>query len=350
MTYTAQDVNVALQQPGWYVLNVPSAGTAAAQASRTPSTLGKVLCKCIFLFILACYFVYLFVIVNAMIIQNFKDCGLPACPLELSLFRLYGVTTVNNAEMWIVARPSSTPSSMNNATAAVAPRGLAATHRRPFTLPVDVAPPKGQSHIPARALEVPADQHILHNDTVLSPPTVPDPGLDHRRRQKNLKPRTPADIPYNPPSKGTVVVLPGSGLRTDYVPPRFRKPVFAPANNTTNPTALAPTYNTTLINHPPTAPTNNTHLPPTNTTNTLTYPALPPNTPFRRIFPAAPLPDSCETSQKQTFLLPPLSPDGPPRLVNQAGEAVPIPLAVFMMWRKHRDFGELLFDEVVPES
>lgn len=342
MTYTAQDVNVALQQPGWYVLNVPSAGPAAAQASRTPSTLGKVLCKCIFLFILACYLVFLFVILNAMIIQNFKDCGLPACPLELSLFRLYGVTTVNNAEMWIVARPNSTPNNANNATAAVAPRGLAATDRRPFTLPVDVAPPKGQSHIPARALEDHADQHILHNDT----PTVPDPGLDHRR-QKNLKPRTPADIPYNPPSKGNVVLLPGSGLRTDYVPPRFRKPAFAPANSTTNPPVLAPnsthvtpTHNITLISHPPTTPN----------TTTKTYPALPPNTPFRRIFPAAPLPDSSETSQKQTFLLPPLLPDGPPRLVNQAGEAVPIPLAVFMMWRKHRDFGELLFDEVVPES
>lgn len=340
MTYTTQDVNAALQQPGWYVLNVPSAGTAAAQASRTPSTLGKVLCKCIFLFILACYLVYLFLILNAMTIQNFQDCGLPACPLELSLFRLYGVTTVNNAEMWIVARPNSTPSSMNNATAAVAPRGLAATDRRPFTLPVDVAPPKGRSHIPARALEVPADQHILHNDT------VPDPGLDHHR-QKNLKPRTPADIPYSPPTKGTVVVLPGSGLRTDYVPPRFRKPAnnthTDPAHNMTNTPAFAPisTHNTTLFND--LAPTNTT------TTNTKTYPALPPNTPFRRIFPAAPLPDSSETSQKQTFLLPPLSPDGPPRLVNQAGEAVPIPLAVFMMWRKHRDFEGLLFDEVVPE-
>lgn len=346
------------QQPERYVINlaVRPAGTAAAQASRwsRPSS-EKVwtVCKFICLVVLGCYSIFLLSCLNTMIIQNFEDCGLPVCPLQLSLSRLYSgtATTVKNAEILIVPASTSngTPSSMNNATAVVAPRGLAATHRMPFTVPVDVAPPKGQSDIPARTLEDHADQHILHNDTVTNPSTVPDPGLDHRR-QKNLKPRTPADIPYNPPSKGNVVVLPGSGLRTDYIPPRFRKPAFAPTNNSTR--APTPTHNTTLINHPPTAPTNNTtHLAPTNTTNTLIYPALPPNTPFRRIFPAAPLPDSDSSSSQppQTFLLPPLSPGGPPRLVNQAGEPAPIPLAVFMMWRKHRNFEGLLFDEVVPE-
>jgi hypothetical protein len=83
---------------------------------------------------------------------------------------------------------------------------------------------------------------------------------------------------------------------------------------------------------------NNNNHPASNTT--LTYPAINPKTAFRRIFPAAPAPDSDpDASQMATFLLPPLSPDGPPRHVNQAGEPVPIPLSVFMTWRKHRNLG-----------
>lgn len=336
----------SLQQPEVRIFNltVQPDGTAAAQASRwggPPSKLAKAA-----MIVLASYLVFFLICLNAIIFQSFGDCGYMVCPCPSALPSTSGNTTNVIMSMAPASTSNSTPSSMNNATTAVAPRGLAATDRRPFTLPVDDTPLKGQSHVTARALEAHADHH---NDTVLNPSTVPDPGLDHRR-QSNLKPRGPADIPYNPPSKGNIVVLPGNGLRTDYIPPRFRKTPFARAHNTTNTPALAPnsthvtpTHNTTLINHPA----------PTNTTATKPYPALPPNTPFRRLFPAAPLPDSDSSldqpQQRQTFLLPPLSPDGPPRYVNQAGEPVPIPLAVFMMWRKHRGFEGVLFDEVVPE-
>ncbi|KAK0740393.1 hypothetical protein B0T18DRAFT_431720 [Schizothecium vesticola] len=359
-------------------LTVKPVGTTtpikASRWSRSSFKQVKTVCVCILSIVAICYIFFLFGGLNMMIFNNFLDCGFMVCPRALPQASCTA-TTLNNADNFIMTTaPAPTPASINNA-AAVMPRGLA-TDRRPFTLSVDDTPPKGQSHITARAVEAHKDQHNLHDDTVPDPAAVLDPGLDCCR-QKNLEPRTPADSH----DKANVVALPGSGIRTDDIPPQFRKPPFAPANNnthtapaynhtspvisahnTTDPPALAPnsthptpTHNTTLINHPPTAH-NNTHPAPTNedtrpaSNTTLTYPALPPKTPFRRIFPSAPAPDSGpDSSQPPTFLLPPLSPGGPPRHVNQAGEPLPIPLSVFMMWRKQSHFAGL-FNEVVPEG